>query len=461
MKKFMDLMEKHLMPIAMKMASNRHLNALKDGFVFTMPFLIVGSFILLLVNLPFRDVNTPLYMKWYDNLMIAHKANLVQPFYVSMGIMSLFVAFGIGSSLAGQYKLNNTTGGFLALFTFLLTAAKLEWAPIGGYQATELLGNNDYLMNTFHQGSGWMPIMDARYLDAKGLFTAIIGAFVSIEIFRLLVSKKMTIKLPDSVPPAIAKSFELLTPIVAVILIFHPISLLVQNLKGIFIPELLQQIFRPLVSASDSLPAVIGILLVVHILWFAGLHGVNVVVAIINPIILTNLATNQAALQAGEKASKIFAGGFLDSFVYLGGAGATLGLAIAMFLSKKDHIKSIGKISLIPGLFNINEPIIFGAPIVMNPILFIPFLFTPIINATIAWFCVKGGLVGHIVSLVPWTTPAPIAALLASNFSVGAFILSTLLTLLSAAIYYPFLKVYEASLDREEAMELEAVSAEQ
>ncbi len=368
MKKFMGLMEKYLMPLAMKMASNRHLNALKDGFVYTMPFLIIGSFVLLLVNLPFRDVNTPLYMKWYDNLMTAYKANLVQPFYVSMGIMSVFVAFGIGSSLATQYKLNGTTGGFLSLFTFLLTAAKLEWAPIGGYQAAELLGNNDYLLNTFHQGSGWMPIMDARYLDAKGLFTAIVGAFISIEIFRLLVSKKMTIKLPDSVPPAIAKSFELLTPIVAVILVFHPISLLVQKSREIFIPELLLEMFRPLVSASDSLPAVIGILLVVHILWFAGLHGVNVVVAIINPIILTNLATNQAALQAGEKATKVLAGGFLDAFVYLGGAGATLGLAIAMFLSKKDHIKSIGKISLIPGLFNINEPIIFGAPIVMNPI---------------------------------------------------------------------------------------------
>lgn len=456
MKKFMDLMEKYLMPIAMKMATNKHLNALKDGFVYTMPFLIIGSFVLLLVNLPFRDVNTPLYMKWYDDLMIAYKANLVQPFYVSMGIMSVFVAFGIGSSLASQYKLNSTTGGFLSLFTFLLTAAKLEWAPIGGYQAAELVGNNDYLMSTFHKASGWMPIMDARYLDAKGLFTAIIGAFVSIEIFRFLVGKKMTIKLPDSVPPAIAKSFELLTPIVAVILIFHPISLLVQKSREMFIPELLLEVFKPLVSASDSLPAVIGILIIVHVLWFAGLHGVNVVVAIINPIILTNLATNQAALQAGEGASKIFAGGFLDAFVYLGGSGATLGLAIAMFLSKKDHIKSIGKLSIIPGIFNINEPIIFGAPIVMNPILFVPFLLTPIINATIAWFAVKSGLVGHIVSLVPWTTPGPIAALLATNFSVAALILSSALVVLSVVIYLPFLRVYEASLDREEAAELEA-----
>jgi len=447
MKKFMEMMEKHLMPLASKMATNKHLTALKDGFVYAMPFLIIGSFVLLLVNLPFRDASTPLYMAWYDNLMGTYKASLVQPFYVSMGIMSVFVAFGIGSSLSSQYNLNSVTGGFLSLFTFFLVAARLEWAPIGGYEASTLLGNNEYLMSTFHQGSGWMPIMDARYLDAKGLFTAIIGAFLSIEIFRFLVSKKMTIKLPDSVPPAIAKSFELLTPVMAVILIFHPISLLVQKVKGVFIPQLLQDFLQPYLQVTDSLPAVLFIIVVVHVLWFAGLHGVNVVLAIINPIILSNLADNQAALQLGQEIPKIFAGGFLDAFVYLGGSGATLGLAIAMSRSKVDHVRSIGKISVVPGIFNINEPIIFGAPIVMNPILFIPFLFVPLINTTIAWFALKSGMVARVVSLVPWTTPGPIAALLATNINFMAFVLSLALIALSTLIYMPFLRVYEKSLE--------------
>ncbi len=449
MKKFMEMMEKHLMPLAAKMAANKHLTALKDGFVYTMPFLIIGSFVLLLVNLPIRDPNTVIYVEWYDQLMTTYKASLVQPYYVSMGIMSIFVAFGIGSSLSQQYNLNGTTGGFLSMFSFLLMAARLEWAPIGGYQASDLLSNNDYLMNTFHNASGWMPIMDARYLDANGLFTAIFGAFISVEIFRFLVTRKMTVKLPDSVPPAIAKSFELLTPIMVVTLFFHPLSLLIQNAKDMFIPELLLEVFRPLMSGADTLPAVIVILIIVHVLWFAGLHGVNVVVAIINPIILTNLATNQAALRTGEEVTKIFAGGFLEAFVYLGGSGATLGLAIAMSMSKVDHLKSIGKISLIPGLFNINEPVIFGAPIVMNPILFIPFLFVPIINVTIAWFAVSTGLVSKIVTLVPWTTPGPIGALLATNFSITALVLSFALVALSAVLYYPFLKVYEKSLEVE------------
>ena len=197
-----------------------------------------------------------------------------------------------------------------------------------------------------------------------------------------------------------------------------------------------------LITDQYTLPAVIFILLIVHLLWFCAIHGVNVVVAIINPIILSNLSENQIALQAGQALPRIFAGGFLDAFVYLGGSGATIGLAIAMALSKNAHLKSIGRLSVVPGIFNINEPIIFGAPIVMNPILFIPFICVPIINASIAWFFLKTGIVGRIVTLVPWTTPSPIGALLATNFNLMAFLLSAFLVVLSIILYLPFLKVY-------------------
>lgn len=441
----MQFSEKYLMPLAGRMATNKHLTALKDGFVYSIPFLIVGSFVLLLVNLPFTDPASPIYMQWYVDLMAAHKANWVQPFYVSMGVMSLFVSFGIGYSLSNQYRLNGITGGFLTLFTFLMTSAKLDWVP---------MVEDAYVTSVFHINGGWMPVMDARFLDAKGLFTAIIGSFIAIEIYRFMSSKSLVIKLPESVPPAIAKSFELLTPIIAVIVILQPINIMVQS-SGQMIPDLIMKLFAPIVSASDSLPAVLLVIVVVHVLWFAGLHGVNVVIAVINPVILSNLAVNQAALQAGETVPKIFAGGFLDAFVYLGGAGATLGLAIAMSRSKLDHLKSIGKLSIIPGIFNINEPIIFGAPIVMNPILFIPFLGVPIINTIITWTVVKSGLVPRVVSLVPWTTPGPIAALLATNLSITAFILSGSLVFLSYLLYIPFVRVYEKSLIIEDQKQAE------
>ena len=449
MEKFTAFLEKHLMPIATKLATNKHLTALKDSFVYTMPFLIVGSVVLLLVNLPIgapelsEGVKNPMYVKWYGDFMALHKASLVQPFYVSMGIMSIFVAFGIGYSLSQQYQLNAITGGFLSLFTFLIMGAKFDWLPIGEATGGPAL---------FHIAEGgWMPVMDGRYLDANGLFTAIIGGFIAVEIYRFMLKKGFVIKLPESVPPAIARSFELLMPIVVVIIIFQPLSIFVQSKANVMIPELLMGIVRPIIKASDTLPAVLFILLIVHLLWFCGLHGVNVVVAVINPIILSNLAENQAALQAGQQIPRIFAGGFLDAFVYLGGSGATIGLAIAMALSKNAHMKSIGRLSVVPGIFNINEPVIFGAPIVMNPVLFIPFLFVPMINATIAWICLKTGLVGRIVTLVPWTTPSPIAALLATNFNVMAFVLSAFLVVLSTILYLPFLKAYADILNKQEA----------
>lgn len=436
---FMKTIEEKLMPLAAKLGQNRYLNAIKDGFVYTMPFLIIGSFILLLVNLPFTDPKNILYIKWYADFMEAYKADLVQPFYVSMGIMSLFVAYGIGMSLSNSYNLNGTTGGFLSIYAFLLTSAKLDWLPIGKLKEAQTL----FLI----ENNGAMPVMDARYLDAKGLFTAIIASIISIEIFRLLVKKKFVIKLPDSVPPAIAKSFELLIPIVMVTIIFHTINIFSIKILNTMVPEIILKLFTPLLNISDSLISVICIILITHILWFAGLHGTNIVIAIVNSITLSNLAINQAALQAGEKLPKIFAGGFFDAYVYIGGSGATLGLAIAMVLSKNEHIKSIGKLSVIPAFFNINEPIIFGAPIVMNPILFIPFITVPILNATIAWFATKFDLIGKIVSLVPWTTPNPIGALLATNFSVTAFLLSCILIVVSFFIYLPFLRMYEKSLE--------------
>ena len=439
--KLMTFIENKILPIAAKIASNRYLNAIRDGFVFAMPFLIVGSFILLILNLPFTDKNNFLYMEWYDNLMKAFKGDLVQPFYVSMGIMSLFVAYGIGYSLSGHYNLNSITGGFLSLFGFLLVSAKVEYVPIVEAVSKSFL----VAPNTS------IPVMDVRFMDAKGLFVAIIFGIISIEIFRFLVHKKLIITLPESVPPAIAKSFELLIPVAVVIVLFQALNIIIQKKLIMMIPELVMKIFEPLLHVSDSLPSIIILLLVIHILWFAGLHGTNIVDAIVKAITLSNLAINQAALQAGEPVTKIFAGGFFDSYVFMGGVGTTLGLAIAMVRSKNEHIKSIGKLSIVPAVFNINEPIMFGAPVVMNPVLMIPFIALPIINATIAWIFTKLNIIGHIVSLVPWTTPGPLAALLATNLNVGSMILSLIFIFTSYLMYKPFLKAYEISLEKEEA----------
>ncbi len=359
---FQNFIETTLVPIASKIGSNRYLIALRDGFTFSMPFLIVGSFILLLVNLPFTDSTTLLYQQWYVDLMAKYKGNLVQPFYVSMGIMSIFVVFGIGYNLSNHYKLSGITGGFLSLYTFLILAGQSDWIPYGGDAAKWGI-----------QPNAWFPVIDARYFSAQGVFTAIISAIFSVEVYKFLVQRNMAIKLPESVPPAVLKSFEALVPVVVLSIVAQSVNIAIQSLAGSLFPEIIMSMFRPVLRISDTLVGTLMISFIVHMLWFCGLHGTNVIVALLNPIILTNLDSNIRALSDNIPLPHILAGGFLDSFVYIGGAGSTLGLVIAMMLSKSQHLKAIGRLSFAPGLFNINEPIMFGAPIVLNPILGIPF----------------------------------------------------------------------------------------
>ncbi len=359
---FQNFIETTLVPIASKIGSNRYLIALRDGFTFSMPFLIVGSFILLLVNLPFTDSTTLLYQQWYVDLMAKYKGNLVQPFYVSMGIMSIFVVFGIGYNLSNHYKLSGITGGFLSLYTFLILAGQSDWIPYGGDAAKWGI-----------QPNSWFPVIDARYFSAQGVFTAIISAIFSVEVYKFLVQRNMAIKLPESVPPAVLKSFEALVPVVVLSIVAQSVNIAIQSLAGSLFPEIIMSMFRPVLRISDTLVGTLMISFIVHMLWFCGLHGTNVIVALLNPIILTNLDSNIRALSDNIPLPHILAGGFLDSFVYIGGAGSTLGLVIAMMLSKSQHLKAIGRLSFAPGLFNINEPIMFGAPIVLNPILGIPF----------------------------------------------------------------------------------------
>ena len=438
--KIISYIENKIAPIAAKLSNNRYLTSIKDAFDYITPFLIVGSFILLIFNLPLKNENSFLYMAWYDNFTAEFSGHFIQIFNVSMGLLSLFVAYGIGYSLASSYSLSGVTGGFLSLFAFLLISVQTNTLSIFGDFANIFLAEAGSNIN----------VLDARFLDAKGIFSAIIGGIISIEIYRFLVSKKMTIKLPDSlpdsVPPAIAKSFEIIIPIAVVGILFQTINIIIQKNIKILTSDLIDNITSHLLSRSDSLVLVIILLLIIHILWFVGIHGANVINAIISIVTLSNLALNQAALQAGEALPKVVAGEFFNVYVYIGGAGATLGLSIAMALSKNEHLKSIGRISIIPGLFNINEPIMFGTPIIMNPILFIPFICVPIINAVIAYTVLKIGIVGKIVALVIWTTPGPLGALIASNFNIFAMILSLCLVFLSYLIYTPFINAYAKTL---------------
>ena len=438
--KFMAFMENKMMPIMAKVSANRYLNAIKDGFLYAVPFIIIGSFALLLFNLPLQDPNNFLYFKPYDNFVKAFASDYLQIFNISMGIMSLFVSFGVGFSLAGYYNSDKVTNGLLSLYAFLLVSAKSLSVTIVG-AASDLL---------FVAEESQVAVLDARYMDAKGLFVAMIVAVLSVEISRFLVNKKLTIKLPDSVPPAISKTFEILIPVAVISILFQIVNVIIHKNMLIMIPDLIMKALQPILNMSDGLVSILLVVFLIHLLWFCGIHGANVVSVVLQPIIYTNLAINQAALVAGEPIPKILAGEFLNYFVYFGGSGSTLSLCIAMLMVKNAHLKSIGKLAIIPGCFNINEPIMFGVPIVMNPIFAIPFILTPIINAIISYTFMKLNIVGKVVALTPWTTPPALGGFMASNLNFAAPILVICLIILDYIIYKPFLNMYIKELEKEE-----------
>ncbi|MGF1791097.1 PTS transporter subunit EIIC [Photobacterium profundum] len=419
----MNFVEKVVAPIASKVSTQRHINAIKDGFVATMPFLIVGSLLLVLAFPPPGD--NFFLNGWHSLMEMIGRDNILTPFQVSMGIFAVYAAYSIGFSLAESYGLRAQNSGLLSLFTFLLAAA-----PI---QSIEGVGG----------------VIPAAYLGGTGAFTAIMAGLFVPELQRFLRDKNISLKLPEAVPEKIAASFDLLIPIVI-------LAILVPGLNAILggydltIPSAVMELFRPLVSASDSFLACLLAVVMIQLLWFAGIHGSAVVTTgILAPILLVNLGMNQDALAAGAELPKIFVNPLLDFFVFVGGAGGTWGFVVLMMRSKATHLNVIGKMSIIPGSFNINEPVIFGTPIVMNPNYFIPWMLSPMINTCIVWLAFKTEFVSKIVALPPWTMPAPIGAVIATNSGTAA-ILVGVCVLVSMVIFYPFFKMHEKQLLIEE-----------
>lgn len=278
----------------------------------------------------------------------------------------------------------------------------------------------------------------------------LICSIYSTEVYAFLKRKKITIRLPDQVPTGVARSFEILIPVLAIILTLHPLNLFIESETGMILPQAIMSLVKPLVSASDSLPAILISLFICQILWFAGIHGALIVTGIMNPFWMANLADNQAALAAGQALPHIYLQGFWDHYLLIGGVGSTLPLAFLLLRSRAIHLRSIGKMGVVPGLFNINEPILFGAPIVMNPVFFLPFILVPMINATLAYIATSMGLVARVVSLTPWTSPAPLGASWAANWAFSPVIMCLICMVMSALMYYPFLKAYERTLLKEE-----------
>ncbi|MDT2866224.1 PTS sugar transporter subunit IIC [Vagococcus carniphilus] len=401
---FVSFMEAKFIPIASKIGAQRHLVAIRDAFMVTMPLMILGALAVMINNLPipvFQDFMTSIFKgeSW--------KGFGGSVWNGTFAILSVAIAFLVAYNLANHYGKDGISAGTVSLASFF---------ALGG----------------------------ATGMSSNGLFIALIVSLVSTELFvRLIGNEKLVIKMPDGVPPAVAKSFAALLPAMIIVSIF---GLIAAIFAGFGVEDIITSFYdavqAPFMGLASTYPAALLIAFITPFLWFFGLHGANMIDPFMQTINAPAIEANALAMSAGKAAPYIVNKPFIDVFVNLGGTGATLGLVIAIFLVGKKHesFSVVNKLSAGPGVFNINEPMLFGLPIVLNPIMFIPFILTPIILVTTAYFSTKLGLVPAAISMPPWVTPPVLGGILATSSFRGG-ILAAVNLLISIIIYMPFVKI--------------------
>ncbi len=427
MEKFMGFMERYLVPVAAKFGAQRHLVAIRDGFVGIISIAMIGAFGNLAKNLPFGPYQNFITGTTIGGHIGAIGGNL---WWGSIALMSLFLAVSVGYSLAKSYDGNGLQAGMISLCAFLVLSP--QTASITPEGATEAI-------------VGW-GFVDWAYVSTNGLFTAMVVAIITTEIYIKLSNVSwLTIKMPDSVPPAVSRSFAKLLPSLIALTIMGIIGVIISTLSnGQFMNDLLQTyLAKPLTGVADSLGGAIFVAIFVHVLWIFGLHGANIALPVVEPILMELGGRNAELVAAGAtEGYHVFAGAFLDAFVYLGGSGMIIGLVIALLIASKKR-KNMIALGGPPALFNINEPMIFGMPIVLNPIYMIPFVLAPIICTITAYFAISSGFVPPVIMpKIPWITPPIFSAVMATGSLKGG-VLAFINIVLSVLIYLPFVAADE------------------
>lgn len=414
-----EKLSRYLVPIAGKLNNNRFLSVLRDAFMLAFPLTIFGSIFVVLTNLPFLDklMNEGTLANFRDMFGIASSA--------TMGIMSVFVVFGIGYYLSKSYNVEAIFGGAIALVSFLiLTPFMIQ--PENGEVVT-----------------GVIPL---DRLGAKGMFLGMMTAFLATEIYRRIVQKNITIKMPPGVPPAVAKSFAALIPAFITLTIFLGINIFVTQLFNTNMHDVIYKAVQaPLVGLGSGIVPTLIAVFFIQILWFFGLHGQVIINSVMDPIWNTLMIENLEAYTAGNPVPNIISKPFIEIYtVGMGGTGMTLAVVLAILLfMKSKQMKQVGKLGLGPGIFNVNEPIIFGLPIVMNPIIIVPWILAPMIVTLVSYFAMSSGLVPPPTGVaVPWTVPFFINGIMATNSLAGG-ILQLVNLAIVFVIWFPFLKTLD------------------
>ncbi|WP_245553766.1 PTS sugar transporter subunit IIC [Allobaculum stercoricanis] len=417
-----QFIETKVAPVATKLSSQKYLKALQSTFLFLIPFFTIGSFALVLISPPVDY--TTMEPGFLQSIMAGWQsfADFTSPvldyvFNVTMPLMSLYVALGISYNLCKEYKINSMMPLLVTMSSFIISAS----------------------MNAERT-------LSFAAFDATGLFTAIFVGIISFELYRVLVEKKVgRINLEGSgVPPALADSIGNLVPVAIVVVLTAFLNNLLFTFTSINLPQVITIIMNPLVSAVDNIWGVIILAVLVMVFWWFGIHD-SVITSALDPFFYSNLGANAAAFAAGTAAMAlphVVTAPFWWNFMAIGGSGATLGLAFLALTSKSKQLRTIGKLSFIPSLFNINEPLIFGLPLMYNPIMMIPFIIVMPLNGVITYLAMSSGLVAKTFAYASWNMFSPIAALI-DTMDIKAVILVIALIIIDILIYLPFFKAFE------------------
>lgn len=421
MSSFGKFINEKMLPLVMKFVTLKGVVALKDGILFTLPLTIVGSLFLLLAQLPIPALN-----EWIASVFGAGWTDpLWQTFGATFGVMALVAAVGIAYTYAKNEGYEPLSAGVISFIVFLITTNSFVMTPGG-----EKIGD----------------VIPKAWTGGKGMITAIIIGLLVGSIYSWFMKKKIKISMPEGVPEGVANSFAALIPAAAIIIGATAVySFFRFVMETTFIEWIYKVLQTPLQGMTDSLGGIVIIAFLIPFLWWFGVHGSAIVAGIMGPILTTNTLANQAIIDSGEaltvqNGAHIVTSQFLDQFITVTGAGMTIGFVLCMVLfSKSAQFKQLGKLSLVPGMFNINEPVTFGTPIVMNPFMAIPFIITPVLSAIITYFAIATGLVPPFGGvMVPWTTPPIISGFLVGGWQ--AAVLQIVVLTMSFFIYLPFFK---------------------
>jgi cellobiose PTS system EIIC component len=393
------------------LTDNHYLAAVRAGMVAVVPLTIVGGLFTILSHLPFAS---------WDALVAPHRELLEVPVAATFGLLAVVASLSIAYDLGKRLGQEAIVSASMTLVVFLLL--QIDRATMS---------------------------LDMGGLGSQGLFTAIIAALIVVRVQKLFADWNVVIRMPASVPPVVYQSFLSLTPLTFLILLFWTIRFVL----GIDIDALIRGAFTPLVFALNTLPGILVYACLVTMLWSVGINGDNAVDAIVAPIFLQYLAANVAALNAGQPLPYVTANGFFTTFVNVGGTGATIALALILWRSKEPSFRQIGRLSLPTQVFQINEPIFFGLPIVLNPVFMVPYVLNALMLTTGTYLLMQWEIIRKPFVNVPWTTPPIVGHYLVTGGDWKAAVWGAVSIVLAMMVYYPFAKTAERQRRRAVAEE--------